>query len=137
MNLCLINHTYRYELEKLLRIYSPFEKIEYFDTLQIADRTAVARVNGNIAEAELSVGGNTFKSSQIIDTDAEDEKKEYELKLALALYECLKQASGYIPQWGILTGVRPAKIASSLLAEGRGVLKTKKILRDEYFAALG
>ena len=117
MNLCLINHSYRYELEKLLRIYSPFEKIEYFDYVEMSDRTAVARVNGNIAEAELYVGGNNFKSSQIIDNDAEDEKKEYELKLALALYECLKQASGYIPQWGILTGVRPAKLYSRFVKD--------------------
>ena len=50
-----------------------------------------------------------------------------------AVFAAGKELLGHIPPWGILTGVRPAKIASSLLAEGRGVLKTKKILRDEYF----
>lgn len=127
MNLCLINHSYRYELEKLLRIYSPFEKIEYFDCYEISDRTAVAKVKGNIAEAELYIGGSIFKSSMPLDTNAEDKKKEYELKLALALYECLKQASGYIPQWGILTGVRPAKLYS------RFVKDYGESYADEYF----
>lgn len=50
-----------------------------------------------------------------------------------AIFAAGKDLLGHIPPWGILTGVRPAKIASSILAEGRGVLKTKKILRDEYF----
>lgn len=50
-----------------------------------------------------------------------------------AVFAAGKELLGHIPPWGILTGVRPAKIASSLLADGRGVLKTKKILRDEYF----
>ena len=50
-----------------------------------------------------------------------------------AIFAAGKDLLGHIPPWGILTGVRPAKIASSLLYDGRGVLKTKRILRDEYF----
>lgn len=50
-----------------------------------------------------------------------------------AVFAAGKELLGHIPPWGILTGVRPAKIASSLLSDGRGILKTKRILRDEYF----
>ena len=50
-----------------------------------------------------------------------------------AVFAAGKDLLGHIPPWGILTGVRPAKIASALLADGNGILKTKKILRDEYF----
>ena len=50
-----------------------------------------------------------------------------------AVFAAGKELLGHIPPWGILTGVRPAKIASALLSEGNGILKTKKILRDEYF----
>ena len=50
-----------------------------------------------------------------------------------AVFAAGKNLLGHIPPWGILTGVRPAKIAGSILAEDRGVLRTKKILRDEYF----
>ncbi len=35
--------------------------------------------------------------------------------------------------WGILTGVRPSKVASGFLFGGSGLRNTKKILRDEYF----
>ena len=50
-----------------------------------------------------------------------------------AMFSACKELVGHTPPWGILTGVRPAKIAGSLLVDGKGVLKAKKILRDEYF----
>ncbi len=50
-----------------------------------------------------------------------------------AMFAAGKELLDHIPPWGILTGVRPAKVACSLIKENRGVLKTKKILRDEYF----
>ena len=50
-----------------------------------------------------------------------------------AIFAAGKELLGHIPPWGILTGVRPAKVASNLLYNGKGVIKTKRILRDEYF----
>ena len=50
-----------------------------------------------------------------------------------AIFAAGKELLGHTPPWGILTGVRPAKIAGKLLNSGKGILKTKKILRDEYF----
>ena len=50
-----------------------------------------------------------------------------------ALFSAGKELLGHIPPWGILTGVRPAKIASALIRNGNGITKSKRILRDEYF----
>jgi len=50
-----------------------------------------------------------------------------------AIFAAGKELLGHTPPWGILTGVRPAKIAGILLNSGNGITKTKKILRDEYF----
>ena len=50
-----------------------------------------------------------------------------------AIFAAGKELIGHIPPWGILTGVRPAKVASTLLLSGKGVFKTRRILRDEYF----
>lgn len=50
-----------------------------------------------------------------------------------ALFAAGKELLGHTPPWGILTGVRPAKIAGTLLNSGNGIIKTKRILRDEYF----
>ena len=113
MNLCLIGHNFRYELEKLLRIFMPFEKIEFFDTEVLGECYAVTEISGNTAKAKVSLFGETRES----ETELEDgSEKDKELKLALSLYNCLTSLSGYIPQWGILTGVRPAKLYSRLIS---------------------
>ncbi|HRT82808.1 MAG TPA: coproporphyrinogen dehydrogenase HemZ, partial [Oscillospiraceae bacterium] len=51
--------------------------------------------------------------------------KECELQLATALYEVLSDLTGYKPPWGLLTGVRPAKLMLKLLDElgDEGALK--------------
>lgn len=50
-----------------------------------------------------------------------------------AMFAAGKELLGHIPPWGILTGVRPAKVAGALLHGGKGIIKTKRIMRDEYF----
>lgn len=120
MNLCLIGHSFRYELEKLIRIFLPFEKIEFFDFLNLSDNCAVTVIREEDgfahAEANLYFMGKTYKKELPINDDTEEIEKEKELRLAQCLYECFVKATDYVPQWGILTGVRPAKLFSRLSA---------------------
>ncbi len=114
MKLCLVNHTFRYELEKLIRIFLPFEKIEFLDKEEISDCCAVTKLENNTAKAELYLNGKAYIKHRSLDNHETDFEKESELKLATALYDCFVEATGYFPQWGILTGVRPAKLFSRL-----------------------
>lgn len=114
MKLCLVNHTFRYELEKLIRIFLPFEKIEFSDNEEISDCCAVTKLENNTAKAELYLNGKVYIKYRSLDNHETDFEKECELKLATALYDCFVEATGYFPQWGILTGVRPAKLFSRL-----------------------
>ncbi|MBR3876507.1 MAG: coproporphyrinogen dehydrogenase HemZ [Clostridia bacterium] len=50
-----------------------------------------------------------------------------------AIFAAGKELLGHTPPWGILTGVRPAKVANSILRLGKGKIMAKKALRDEYF----
>ena len=71
------------------------------------------------------------------------ETVEYSENINIATHESIaagramlaagKELLGYIPPWGILTGVRPAKVAAGLLTSGKGIIKSKRIMRDEYF----
>lgn len=127
MKLCLINHTFRYELEKLIRIFLPFEKIEFFDTYEISENTALTILSEEEkkAVAKLYIGDKLYEREMEIE-EGEDYQKECELKLALALFECFVEATDYLPGWGILTGVRPAKLYSRLR-------KTMGDKADKYF----
>ena len=112
MNLCLVGHSFRYELEKLVRIFMPFEKIEFFDTVVLGDCYAVTSLDGDFAKAEVNLWGEKECCELKLIENTEDEQ---ELRLALCLYDCFVRATGYKPQWGILTGVRPAKLYSRLV----------------------
>ena len=123
MKLCLIGHSFGYELEKLIRIFLPFEKIEICESRDNSDRAAVTVLsceNGvTRLSAELILGENTYTDEKTLENSAENYEKECERLIAAALYNCFVAASGYTPPWGILTGVRPAKLFSRLCkAEG-------------------
>ncbi|MCI8589800.1 MAG: coproporphyrinogen dehydrogenase HemZ [Clostridiales bacterium] len=50
-----------------------------------------------------------------------------------AVLEAGRRLCGYQPAWGFLTGIRPAKIASDMLAEGCDAATVRRRLRNEYF----
>lgn len=112
MKLCLINHSFRYELEKLIRIFLPFEKIEFSYFNEVTDCCAITEISNNYAIARLILdernANRKYKISNINDL------KECELVLATALFDCFTEITGYISQWGLLTGIRPAKLYSRL-----------------------
>ncbi len=114
MRLCLVNHSFKYEIEKLIRIFFPFEKIEIDETEEITDFCLVTKICDNSATASLSIFGKTYNSVEKIEEINGDFKKDAELFLAIAVYNCLTAATGYFPDWGILTGIRPAKLYSRL-----------------------
>ena len=118
MKLCLINHSYKYELEKLIRIFLPFEKIEFCEREEREDRTSITSLLRSEKEtqlsAELLIDGKSFRFSETLSNENPDYGNECERLLAVALYNCFVKASGYVPEWGILTGVRPAKLFSRL-----------------------
>ena len=134
MNLCLLNHSYKYELEKLIRIFLPFEKIEFFDTCNLSDCCAVSELNGLVASAKLTFNSKVYSYCENIDTNAVDKHKEEELKLATALFKCFTEAFDYKPQWGLLTGVRPAKLFSRL-SKKEGSDKTEEYFKNSLFVS--
>lgn len=131
MNLCNINHSFIYELEKLCRIFLPHSKINLLDRVEPDEIFAVCTLDGLNAKAELSFFDETFTHSRVC---ANDEEKTKELTLATCLFDCFKDATGYAPEWGLLTGVRPAKLYSKLLSN-LGKTAADTYFRDTLFVS--
>ncbi|MBQ7012284.1 MAG: coproporphyrinogen dehydrogenase HemZ [Clostridia bacterium] len=55
------------------------------------------------------------------------------LAVGRAVFAAGKELFGVQPPWGVLTGVRPAKVAAEFLAAGGGIQKTRQYLKTEYF----
>ncbi len=128
MNLCLVGHNFRYELEKLVRIFMPFEKIEFFDTEVLGEAYALTVLNEHTAFVELNLFDGNIKCEKTLDSN---DPKEQELKLAQCLYDCFVIITGYEPQWGILTGVRPAKLFSRLGDNAEDYFKNSLMVSDK------
>lgn len=112
MNLCNINHSFNYELEKLCRIFLPYEKIAVINEIIPSEVYAVCKTEDRNCFAYLNFYGKEFENNLEAINDSEKEK---ELTLATCLFECFVRATGYKSEWGLLTGVRPAKLFSRLL----------------------
>ncbi|MBR3968118.1 MAG: coproporphyrinogen dehydrogenase HemZ [Clostridia bacterium] len=116
MKLCNIGHTFDYEMEKLIRLFLPFEKIEVLHTECGDDNCVVCKLlqqdDDVIAYAKLTLEGNSVDSQSKIDKAITDTRKESQHELGRQLFFCFEKLMGYRPDWGILTGVRPAKLFS-------------------------
>ena len=119
MKLFCISHKYQYELEKLLLLFFPLEKIEIFTSAEEKDGdylfTEVSESeNALLLKAELCLGGKITKAEKDFSASAE---LNAERELALIAFSLLTDACGFTPQWGILTGVRPSKLMMSKQSE--------------------
>ena len=132
MNLYYINHNYRYESEKLLRLFFPLEKIVEFTEFS-ADKGnyLLTRIDGEdelLLTAVLSLDGKVNKKEQTV---LKAECDDLELCLLLLAYDLLCDMCGFTPQWGILTGVRPSKLILGHL-EKHGEESARKWFTEKY-----
>ena len=92
--------------------------------------------NGEAVSAYISIKLND-KLCEATETVYLDEEVTFgtheSVAVGRAAFAAGKELLGHTPPWGILTGIRPAKVAGGLLRSGKGILKAKKIMRDEYF----
>jgi len=88
----------------------------------------------HVADVSIKLNDKICKATERVSADENMHIATHSsIAVGRALFAAGKELLGHIPPWGILTGIRPAKVAGSLLSSGLGVIKTKRVLRDEYF----
>ncbi len=132
MNLCNINHGFNYELEKLCRIFLPFEKINIMSEVVASDIYAVCSLSkvGDRASAELFAEGRSI----LFEADCKRDAKSQELAVATCLYKCFCSLTEYTPDWGLLTGVRPVKLFHKL-CESEGEEAARDYFKNTLFVS--
>ncbi len=119
MTLFCISHNYHYEIENVIRLFLPFQKIlvlkekaellgDYLYTEKREENEKTTLISS------FSFGGKVYES-----------KKEYfnindsqaELYLAGMVLEQFISEFNFKPNWGIVTGVRPSKLMASIINE--------------------
>ncbi len=122
MKLRSIGNDFNYELEKLCRLFLPFEKIEISEAVQPIEGELFGIVelkqgeSTTLLSAEVSAFGRQYKHSTNVKNNIADYKRECETLLSVQLYKCLSELLGMECEWGVLTGIRPAKLFSNMIS---------------------
>lgn len=128
----------KYYVQSLCMLFFPGAKFAEDET----EEKGVPVVSVSLRESETGV--EAFASIKL-DTKMktgsrfEKYKKDYtknrtaKIAVGIAVFEAGKRFFGTVPPWGILTGVRPAKIAAEMLDAGYDFATVKKTMEKEYF----
>ncbi|MBR3704659.1 MAG: coproporphyrinogen dehydrogenase HemZ, partial [Oscillospiraceae bacterium] len=141
MKLIFQGHDYRYAVEQSLLAFFPEERPVYdggddANTAQVTLTQADALAT---AVTVLSVDGKHASGESSLDISGAKDDYERERLLQrvvkLSFFEAARTLTGVTPAWGALTGIRPAKMAASIMEEGTSAAETDRILRDTYFVS--
>jgi oxygen-independent coproporphyrinogen-3 oxidase len=138
MKLELIGHDEKYALEQSLLTLFPGEKPVYGTVDKTAD-TRWARVTLTEEDervqvtTELGMDGKSAAHSYDYPLSGTEYEKEGQRRHAVGIsfFGAAKDLLGISPAWGSLTGVRPSKVALSLIREG-GKAKAERELQELY-----
>lgn len=90
--------------------------------------------NGVEAYVRVTVGGQSASAEKSYAYTTEfDKAKTAKLACGAAVIAACGDLIGYRPSWGMLTGVRPSKVATELLQTGMSKTRVKRTLASEYF----
>ena len=138
MKLHFSGHDCRYVIEQGLLSLFPEERPTYGTIDPEADRRwAEVSLRGDnahcCAETRLGWDGKTVTETVEAALSGTDYEKEGQRRHAVGIsfFGAAKDLLGISPAWGSLTGVRPAKVALSLIREG-GKAKAERELQELY-----
>lgn len=99
-----INHDAGYHTQKIVTMFFPLEKIKI--NVEGDEPVVIDTIKENNS---LIVKAKVF-SKQIVKSVAICENDDVAHELSLLIYDALSELTGFYPSWGILYGVRPARL---------------------------
>ncbi|MBO7148698.1 MAG: coproporphyrinogen dehydrogenase HemZ [Clostridia bacterium] len=128
----------RYYVQSLCMLFFPGEKFSVKEEeIREGEPTldySVTREDDIVSvKVTLSLAGKS--ETHIAELEVKNgvgEEKTAKLALGTAMYYAGEKLVGMAPAWGMLVGIRPAKLALEMLAEGRTALSVRRQLRRDY-----
>ncbi len=132
MNYVLKGHNYIDDVVSIIMMFYPNDK--YIQTEKVTgNATVVSELENMKAKGMLYIDGELkAEACAFAENDSQREiKRVIGLSIARAVNSVLNI---YLP-WGILTGVRPAKLVSEAWAEGKTTDEIKKTFKEKYLVS--
>lgn len=119
-----INHGFGYHTQKIVTMFFPLEKIN--TDYDGDDEIVVDTIKQNNT---LTVNARVYSRSASGSVNA-DENEDMARAMSLLLYNVLSDLTGFYPSWGILYGVRPARLMHATV-EALGEEKARQRFLDD------
>ena len=107
----------RYEYEKLARVFFPDQKMNESEADDPDALRIEVRWHGRELSSRLKLGDREYYDQTLAPAEREDDKNYCELTIAQLLCRQLIKLTGFVPPWGLLTGIRPMKLLRMLTRE--------------------
>lgn len=138
MKLYLSGHPYRYAVEQMMLTVFPQDRPEFVETVPqdgnfaILELRETKRYLYGLATVCIDGRQETAKTKLENSDDALLYKRNAQQALKLAFYRAARPFLKVAPPWGAMTGIRPAKLAARLYAEGNDDAAVDRILKQSY-----
>lgn len=152
----LNRQTFEYDVHSLVKAFYPAEDVKicyeapeegtewslrlvisFLAGTEEAQETGAAELSA--AQARLSVelydGADARVRSELIPSHWQEDRKETKNELKRVIYRMLSSYTGQTLPWGNLTGIRPTKIAMSLLEQGWRNADIANYMRETYYTS--
>ena len=138
MKLTVTGDINAFYVQTLCMIFFPGEKFvenqEITEDTPIMDVSVINSEFGSYAKATLTYKGKTAESEKTVEFSPEVTKQRTaKIAAGNVVLAVGSEILGYRPSWGMLTGVRPSKVAMEMLLNGNSKTKVRRILNNDYF----
>ncbi len=136
MPIVLIGNSFKYEIEAICKLFFHTQRFDFSDNIADAkgDDFIIASCNNSENEimlsAKISLNGTADYDEKILPPDTD--KKTAEHELCRIIYHILCRKTGITPPWGLMTGIRPVKKVTELMAQGLSHDEIKERLENRY-----
>lgn len=125
MVLVIDSHPFRYEAEALCRIFLRGRELKIFEGKDVPEEDFIyTSVSGDDIFVRVKMDGKDLSASG----KAEENQAA---RLEYLLYKLLSEITGLTPKWGTLTGIRPVKLALSMMDKGISAEEVREKFKNE------
>ncbi|MBE6881803.1 MAG: coproporphyrinogen dehydrogenase HemZ [Ruminococcaceae bacterium] len=125
MILVIDSHPYRYEAEALCRMFLRGRELKIFEGADIPEDDFIyTGIFGDEISVRIKMDGKDLSLNA-------EEAENKAAKLEYLLYKLLSEITGMVPKWGTLTGIRPVKLALSLMDGGFSAEEVRRKFKEE------
>lgn len=130
----LCNRTnYEYDVHSIVKAFYPEHQVKVYTPESKNNPEGEPEINIYVTEKDVSltVNGEEYGYEEIPDSNAKEKKDEFKR----FLYKTLEKIHNTSLPWGNLTGIRPTKIAYTMLEEGKTDAEIMRFLQESHFVS--